>query len=101
MRAIAEVEFASPFDLGELLVASSVKFLLAQASETDRVFITHDHRLRAIDAESPLWGNSPEDLERLQAEVLILIKAYDDTFSQTVLARHSYLHDEVVCFDED
>ena len=28
--------------------------------------------------------------------MLILIKAYDDTFSQTVLARHSYRHDEVV-----
>ena len=30
----------------------------------------------------------------LQAEVLILIKGYDDTFSQTVLSRHSYRHDE-------
>ena len=48
-----------------------------------------------IDAQSPLWGKSAEDLERLQA-VLILIKAYDDTFSQTVLARHSYRHDEIV-----
>jgi len=27
---------------------------------------------------------------------LILIKAYDDTFSQTVLVRHSYRHDEIV-----
>ena len=49
-----------------------------------------------IDSESPLWGQTPEDLERLQAEVLILIKAYDDTFSQTVLARQSYRHDEIV-----
>jgi inward rectifier potassium channel len=49
-----------------------------------------------IDAESPLWGKTPEDLTRLQAEVLILVKAYDDTFSQTVLARHSYRHDEIV-----
>ncbi len=49
-----------------------------------------------IDAESPLWGKSAEDLERLQAEVLILIKGYDDTFSQTVLVRHSYRHDEIV-----
>jgi inward rectifier potassium channel len=30
----------------------------------------------------------------LQAEALILIKAYDDTFSQTVRARHSYRYDE-------
>ena len=48
-----------------------------------------------IDAESPLWGKSAEDLARLQAEALILIKAYDDTFSQTVLVRHSYRHDEI------
>ena len=27
---------------------------------------------------------------------MILIKGYDDTFSQTVLARHSYRHDEIV-----
>jgi inward rectifier potassium channel len=49
-----------------------------------------------IDAESPLWGKTAEDLEKLQAELLILVKAYDDTFSQTVLARHSYRHDEIV-----
>jgi inward rectifier potassium channel len=49
-----------------------------------------------IDAESPFWGKTAEDLTRLQAEILILVKAYDDTFSQTVLARHSYRHDEIV-----
>jgi inward rectifier potassium channel len=49
-----------------------------------------------IDKESPLWGKTRADLERVQAEVIILIKAYDDTFSQTVLARSSYRHDEIL-----
>jgi inward rectifier potassium channel len=49
-----------------------------------------------IDGESPMFGLTPKDLERLQAEVMILIKAYDDTFSQTVLARYSYRYDEIV-----
>jgi inward rectifier potassium channel len=49
-----------------------------------------------IDEESPLWGKTSEDFAKLQAEVLILIKGYDDTFSQTVLARHSYRHDEIL-----
>ncbi len=49
-----------------------------------------------IDTESPLYGKTQDDLRRLQAEVLILIKGYDDTFSQTVLARHSYRHDEIL-----
>jgi inward rectifier potassium channel len=49
-----------------------------------------------IDSESPLYGKTAEDLDRMQAEFLILIKAYDDTFSQTVLARYSYRHDELI-----
>ena len=48
-----------------------------------------------IDAESPLSGKTAADLDRLQAEVLILLKAHDDTFNQTVLVRHSYRHDEI------
>jgi len=47
-----------------------------------------------IDEDSPLWGKTAADMAQLQAEILILVKGYDDTFSQTVLARHSYRHDE-------
>ncbi|HET8550534.1 MAG TPA: ion channel [Bryobacteraceae bacterium] len=49
-----------------------------------------------IDSESPLFGKTPADLETLQAELIILIKGYDDTFSQTVHTRHSYRYDEFV-----
>jgi inward rectifier potassium channel len=49
-----------------------------------------------IDKESPLWGKTPQDLDRLQAELLILLKGYDDTFNQTVIARYSYRHDELL-----
>ena len=49
-----------------------------------------------IDRESPLWGVGPREFEAMQAEVMILIKAYDDTFSQTVFSRYSYRYDEVI-----
>jgi inward rectifier potassium channel len=49
-----------------------------------------------IEPNSPLHGLTAADLARLEAEVLILIKGYDDTFSQTVLARQSYRHDEIL-----
>jgi len=52
--------------------------------------------VHAIDQDSPLFGKTAADLERLQAEVLILIKGVDDTFSQTVHARYSYRYDEIV-----
>ena len=49
-----------------------------------------------INSESPLFGKTKEDLELLQAEILILIKGYDDTFSQMVNTRYSYRYDEFV-----
>lgn len=48
-----------------------------------------------IDESSPLWGRSREDLQRMQAELLILIKGYDDSFSQVVHTRYSYRWDEI------
>jgi len=48
-----------------------------------------------IDQHSPLHGKTAQDLERLQAEILILIKGFDDTFSQTVHSRYSYRYDEI------
>ena len=33
-----------------------------------------------IDESSPLYGKTAEDLARMKAEFLILIKAFDDTF---------------------
>ncbi len=49
-----------------------------------------------INTESPLYGKTKEDLELLQAEILILVKGYDDTFSQMVNSRYSYRYDEFV-----
>lgn len=44
---------------------------------------------------SPLHGKSREELETLQAEFLILVRCYDDSFAQAVHARHSYLWEDI------
>ncbi len=49
-----------------------------------------------IDSESPLYGKTAEDLETVQAEFVVLIKAWDETFSQTVHQRFSYRYSELV-----
>jgi inward rectifier potassium channel len=49
-----------------------------------------------IDSDSPLFGKTADDLEALQAEFLVLIKAWDETFSQTVHQRFSYRYSELV-----
>jgi inward rectifier potassium channel len=49
-----------------------------------------------IDESSPLFNKTSEDAERAQSEVIILIKAFDETFSQSVRARYSYRFDETI-----
>ena len=49
-----------------------------------------------IDESSPLIGVTQDSLIESDAEFLILLKAFDDTFSQTVHARSSYKHNEVI-----
>lgn len=48
-----------------------------------------------IDAESPLFGLTHEDLMRTEGEFLVLFSGIDETFSQTVYTRSSYKADEV------
>lgn len=48
-----------------------------------------------INEHSPLQGLGPDDLRTMQAEFLILIKAFDDTFSQEVHGRYSYTFYEI------
>lgn len=51
--------------------------------------------VHAITPDSPLHGKSHEDLKEQQTELLILIKGFDDSFSQVVHTRYSYRWDEI------
>ena len=48
-----------------------------------------------IDEASPLFGLTDEDLRQAQAEFIVLIKAFDDTFAQSIYQRTSYIATEV------
>lgn len=43
-----------------------------------------------IDAQSPLYGLDIQTLQERDAEILILVEAFDETFSQMVVQKHSY-----------
>jgi inward rectifier potassium channel len=49
-----------------------------------------------IDPDSPLYGVTDADLRAGDAEFLVLLNGFDETFSQTVHTRSSYKADEVV-----
>lgn len=48
-----------------------------------------------IDQESMLWGKSVDYLRTIDAEFIILVKAFDDSFGTTVYKRRSYKWYEV------
>jgi inward rectifier potassium channel len=63
-----------------------------------------------IDKESPMYGLTEEDLHKGQAEFIILLQGFDDTFSQNIHSRSSYRYNEIIWgakfaniygFDED
>ena len=51
--------------------------------------------VHAVDESSPLAGMTAQDLLEADAEFIVLIKAFDDTFAQNVFARSSYKSEEI------
>jgi inward rectifier potassium channel len=49
-----------------------------------------------LDDNSPLYGLTKEDLERSEAGFAILLRAFDDTFSQTVHSRTAYQSQDII-----
>lgn len=49
-----------------------------------------------LTSKSPLWGKTEEDLRHLDTEIIIVLKGYDDTFSQDVNSIYSYRANEIV-----
>jgi len=70
-------------------------FLLPLERSKIHLFPSNWTVVHPIDEESPLRGMASEDLRKARAEFIVLIKAFDDTFSQTIYARTSYTAEEV------
>lgn len=59
-------------------------------------FPTNWTLVHPITSDSPLHGCTPEELEKSDAEFLILFRATEDTLSQAVHSRYSYRYNEVL-----
>jgi len=49
-----------------------------------------------ITEKSPLYGKNAIDLEQLQAEIVVMMRGFDERFGQVVYARYSYRYDEII-----
>ena len=48
-----------------------------------------------IDEQSPLMGFSAEDMATADVELYVLVRGFNDVYSNTVLQRTSYTFDEI------
>ncbi len=53
--------------------------------------------MHPIDEHSPLYNISPEKLRKDEVEIIISLTGIDETLSQTIHARYSYLAEEIIC----
>ena len=72
----------------------------AKAALGSRLFVLGHHYqrdevMRWADARGDSFGLSRLAADQADAEFIVLIKAFDDTFAQNVFARSSYKSDEV------
>jgi inward rectifier potassium channel len=52
--------------------------------------------MHVIDENSPLYGETPESLAEVNADIVATLMGIDETVSQTVHARRYYLTDEIL-----
>ena len=52
--------------------------------------------MHPIDADSPLYGLDAQDLQRLDANISVLISGVDETVAYTITARHVYATQEIL-----
>ncbi len=49
-----------------------------------------------IDEESALFGKSLDEIKKMDFEVFVLLKGFDDVFSQTIYSRHSFIAEQFI-----
>lgn len=52
--------------------------------------------MHRIDEQSPFYGQTPESLAAMQAELIVLLSGTDETLAATIFARHSYKLHEIL-----
>ena len=52
--------------------------------------------MHPIEPDSPLYGETPESLARENAEIVVALTGIDETVSQTIHARHSFVSEEIL-----
>jgi inward rectifier potassium channel len=112
-QSITALEFRVANARSNELIEVSAKVIVSRFEEVDGIHTRRYYPLKLerdgvvflpltwtvvhpIDEESILHGESAESLRKSNMEILVLLKAFDETFSTIVQTRTSYAFDDVV-----
>lgn len=98
MRRNQLIEVEVDLNMGYTLPDSKTRSFISLELERKKInlFPTSWTIVHPIDEESPFYGKSLDDLEAMNLELFVIIKAFDDTFSQIVYSRSSYRVHEII-----
>ena len=94
---LVEIEVQMVLSYNELLEGKSSRKFYPLPLERDKVGILSLNwtLVHPINTESPLYNKSSKELALAEVEVILILKAFDDTFSQTIYARTSYQNEQI------
>lgn len=98
VNQLIEVEVQVIVALKVMENGQAVRRFLPLELERNKIalFPTNWTIVHPIEESSPIYGMTEEDLKAKDAEFSILLKGFDDSFSQTVYWRSSYKYTEIV-----
>lgn len=98
MRRNQLIETQVEVNMGFTVPGATTRSFVGLNLERDKIalFPTSWTIVHPIDENSPFYGKSSKELEEMNLEIFVLLKAFDDTFSQTVYSRTSYKANEIV-----
>jgi inward rectifier potassium channel len=97
-NVLVEVEIAIVFSYNETVKNKTIRRFFQLDLERKQVsaLTINWTVVHPLDAHSPLIDMTAEDMEQSQASFSVLLKAFDDNFSQTIHSRTSYQYKDIV-----
>jgi inward rectifier potassium channel len=92
------IEVEVDVNVGFTDLETNTRRFLAVSLERKKIslFPTSWTLVHPINEESPFYGYNKEELKEMNVEIFILLKAFDDTFAQTIYSRTSYRASEII-----
>ena len=69
-------------------------FALNLETDTVKFFPLTWTIVHKVDESSPIFGLTLKDLKKRNAEVIVMVETFDETFAQEIIQKHSYAHSQ-------